>query len=145
MSFQLAEADLNTDFHDLVVCMWESHEEPFQPFLRIFCPIFDNNREASIKESTERFLEWHQQDPHARWLKVTDTTTGKIVGGAWYKIYNENPFQEQHEEVAYWYPDDSTRDFVSQALEAIDRPRTQKATTPQVCKCITISKSPLDD
>ncbi|PVI07446.1 acetyltransferas-like protein [Periconia macrospinosa] len=132
MSFQLGEVDLDKDFGEVIRCLWEAHEEPFQPLYRLYCPTFDEDREASIKESTERFLEWHRHDPQSRWLKVTDTSTGKIVGGAWYKIYSENPFLHEEDEVAYWYPDDSTRDYVTQAIEQMDRPRKEKATNPQV-------------
>jgi len=49
----------------------------------------------------------------------------------------ENPFGPQEEETVDWYPDDSTRKFVSQAIEQLDTPRTILATRPQVCKVPT--------
>ena len=134
MTFSLSEVDLDTDFDELIACQNLAHENPIQPFYYLFCPIGnESTREASVKESTARMLEWQRHDPHAQWLKVVDTDTGKIVGGAWYKIYKENPFAHPEEEVVDWYPDDSSRDFVGQALEQLDTPRMQKATRPQVC------------
>jgi len=133
MAFKLSEVDVAADFDKLMACQWLAHEDPFQPFYRLFCPVFESGREASVKESTERLLAWHEHDPHARWLKVEESETGHIVGGAWYKIYAENPFEHPEDEVADWYPDDSSRDFVSQAIGQMDVPRMKKATRPQVC------------
>ncbi len=134
MTFSLSEADLDKDFDELIVCQNAAHENPVQSFYYLFCPIQDKStREAAVKESTARMLDWHRHEPNARWLKVVDTKTGKIVGGAWYKIYNENPFAYPEDEVVDWYPDDSSRDFVGQAIFQMDIPRMQKATRPQVC------------
>lgn len=134
MSFRLDEVDLEKDFDELMECQWAAHEDPPQPFFRLFCPILDDDRETSIKESTTRFLEWHRHEPEAIWLKVTDSISGKIVGGAWYKIYNDNPFKHHEDECVDWYPNDSTRDYVSQAITILDRPRMEKARRPQVCE-----------
>jgi hypothetical protein len=79
-------------------------------------------------------LEWHHHEPNAIWLKVTDPTTGKIVGAAWYKIFKDNPFAHEEELSVDWYPIDSRRDYVGQALFMMDGPRREKATMPQVCK-----------
>jgi hypothetical protein len=134
MVLQLSDVNLDADFSELIECQWVAHEDPFQPFYRLFCPIHENGREASVKESISRFLEWARHDPHEKWLKVVDTDIGKIVGGALYKVYNENPFVHADEEVVYWYPNDSTRDYASQAIEQMDVPRMEMATRPQVCK-----------
>lgn len=133
MAFKLLDVDLEADFDELIAGMWEAYEDPMQPFFRLFCPIINGDRQASLKESTERFREWDRHDPNARWLKVVDTSTGKIAGGAWYKIYRENPFAHPEEEVVDWYPDDSSRDYVGQAIGQMEGPREEKATRPQVC------------
>ena len=139
MALQLSEVDLTKDFDQLITCMWESYENPFQPFFRFFCPILNDDREASIKESTARFLEWQQHDPHARWLKVADPVTGKIAGAAWYKIFTENPFANDPDVAAYWYPDASSNDFAGQAIGMMEDVRREKATRPQVCKWTDLS------
>lgn len=134
MEFKLSEVDLNADFDELMTVMWDAHEQPDQPFFRLFCPINDGNYKSSLEESTMRMREWDLHDPHARWLKVQDTSTGRIAGAAWYKIYEENPFANTEDEVADWYPDDSSRDFVSQAIGQMDDPRRELAARPQVCE-----------
>jgi hypothetical protein len=133
MSFRLSTANLDTDFDELMAVQWAAHENPFQPFYRLFCPIVDDDQEASLKESTARMLEWQHHDPNAQWLKVEETATGKIVGGAWYKVYIENPFAHPEVEVVDWYPNDSSRDYVGQAIGQMDVIREDKAACPQVC------------
>jgi GNAT superfamily N-acetyltransferase len=137
MSFRLSDLDLEADFDELMVVMWAAHEKPVQPFFRLFCPLVNEDHQASLKESTARMLEWDRSDPNARWLKVEDTSTGRIVGGAWYKIYTDNPFAHPEEEVVDWYPDDSSRDYVGQAIGQMDVPREEKAARPQVCSSRT--------
>ncbi|KAF1949614.1 acyl-CoA N-acyltransferase [Byssothecium circinans] len=133
MPFHLSPVNLSTDFPELMAVQWASYESPPQQFFRLFCPIQHNDRTASLQESTARMLEWQHHDAHAQWIKVTDTSTGKIVGAAWYKVYHhENPFAHHEREVAEWYPDDSTREFVSQAIEQMDGPRMEKGARPQV-------------
>ena len=134
MTFQLSDVNLDTEFGELIECQWLAHENPFQPFYGLFCPIYESGHEASMKESTSRFLSWARHDPHERWLKVVDEKTGRIVGGALYKVYEGNPFAHESEEIVDWYPDDSRRDYVSQAIVQMDVPRMEMATRPQVCK-----------
>ncbi|PSN67455.1 hypothetical protein BS50DRAFT_600835 [Corynespora cassiicola Philippines] len=124
--------NVETDFDELITCEWESYEQLFQSFFRLFCPVYDSGREDSLKQSIATQLEWHKPDPHAHWLKVMEKSTGKIVGGAWYKIYTEDSFTDVEEEVVDWYPEDSTREFVSQASEQLDTPRMLYANRPQV-------------
>jgi GNAT superfamily N-acetyltransferase len=141
MPFKLEEVDTTLDFPELIACEWESYEDPYQPFFRLFCPIHGDGVDAraeSLKECTARQLSWHESDPTSFWQKVVDTESGKIVGGALWKICLENPFEhpDEHSEV-YWYPEDSTREFVGQALEQFDAPRARLARRPQVCMLLS--------
>lgn len=80
MSFKLEEVNADADFKELIACEWESYENPFQTFFRLFCPIRGSGshaREESLTECTQRQLEWHVSDPSSYWQKVSDTTTGK--------------------------------------------------------------------
>lgn len=101
MSFKLEEANTG-DFKELIACEWESYENPFQTFFRLFCPIRGSSSQAhdeSLAECTQRQLQWHVSDPSSYWQKVTETTTGKIIGGALWKIHPTNPFEHpEHEE-----------------------------------------------
>jgi hypothetical protein len=143
MLFKLDEVNVDVDFKELIACEWESYENPFQTFFRLFCPIRGTGpqaREESLRECTERQLEWHRSDPTSYWQKVTDVATGKIIAGALWKIYPTNPFEHldlDHGE-AYWFPEGGQRDFVNRALELFDAPRANMGQRPQVCKILSI-------
>jgi hypothetical protein len=138
MPFKLDKVDAAKDFDALIECEWVAHEKPNQPFFRLFCPVHGDGeaaRQEWMKESTDRQREWFESDPHSTWLKVVDTESGALVGGALWKIFEENPFakpDDQDHEVT-WFPADSTRDFVGQALEIFDAPRARLAQRPHVC------------
>ena len=139
MGFSLEEVNA-TDFNELIACEWLSYENPYQSFFRLFCPIHGEGPEARaqwLAEATARQRAWHESDPASYWQKAVETDTGRIVGGALWKIYEQNPFAvaEQHE--VSWYPADSTREFVSKALEQFDAPRVRMAQRPQVCTMIS--------
>ncbi|KAI9693903.1 MAG: hypothetical protein M1822_003174 [Bathelium mastoideum] len=128
---RLEEVDITRDFPELISCEWESYEQPHQNFFRLFCPIF-GSREESLKECTERQLEWHTSDPTSYWQKVTDTNTNRIIAGALWKIYPTNPFGSAAHEEAYWYPQGGQRDYVTAALERFEAPRARLAPKPQL-------------
>ena len=134
MSFKLEEVNVESDFAELIACEWESYERPLQTFFRLFCPI-RGSREESLKECTARQLDWHKSDPTSYWQKVTDSRTGKIVGGALWKICATNPFEHHEEETVYWYPEGDRRRYVEAALERFESPRARMAPIPQVCTC----------
>lgn len=136
MSFTLQEVDPAKDFAELIECEWDSYENPYQTFFRLFCPIHGtgpSTRAESLKEATARQLQWHTSDPTSYWQKVV-TDDGKIVGGALWKICPTNPFEhpDDHFE-ATWYPKGCQRDYVSHALEIFDTPRMRMGPRPQVC------------
>ncbi|TVY18265.1 hypothetical protein LARI1_G005073 [Lachnellula arida] len=135
MPFKLEQANIDVDFKELIECEWESYERPLQTFFRLFCPIRGTGphaREESLTECTQRQLEWHRSDPSSYWQKVTDSTTGKIVAGALWKICATNPFEHADHEEAYWFPKGGQRDFVNQALERFEAPRAVMGQAPQV-------------
>lgn len=138
MPYTLNEVNPDKDFPELIAAEWESYENPHQTFFRLFCPVRGqgpNARLESLEECTRRQLEWHRSDPTSYWQKVTDDETGRIVGGALWKICPTDPFEhESHGEEAYWYPEGGARDFVTQALGLFEAPRAKMGRRPQVCK-----------
>ena len=133
--------DINeSDFSALVQSMWKSYENPPQHLFYIFAPknaTGCNSKEESIQESTQRFWEWTTSDPSSHWTKAVDIDTGNIVGGALWKIYRTNPYENAHDdEEAYWHPAGGQREYANQVLEKHERPRSQMATRPHVCECM---------
>ena len=152
MLFRLADVDTDDDdFGELIACLWESFDRPYQPFYRLYCPMLGTGptaRAEALQESTQHFRDWHRDDPASYWQKVTDVDTGKIVAGALWKIYKSNPFEKPEDYEPYWYPEGSRRDFVRQAIKQFSFPRSQFAQRPQICTSVLdfffISLSPLD-
>ncbi|KAF5676112.1 GNAT family acetyltransferase acetyltransferase [Fusarium heterosporum] len=135
MPFKLVKVNTATDFEELIACQWAAHENPFQPFFRMFCPLQGEGPSAhadSLRESTKLQLQWHNGDPTSHWRKVVNDD-GKIVGGCLWKICPTNPFEsvEDHS-CAYWQPEGERREYISQALKQFDAPRARMGTRPQV-------------
>ncbi|KAK2867769.1 hypothetical protein FQN49_003488 [Arthroderma sp. PD_2] len=125
------------DFPDLIAALWESYEDPAQPFFRIYCPIFNNDREKSLADSTEFFHEEYRNEfPESQWLKVVDTDAdNKIVGAALWKIHQKDPFEGYKEEnvVADWYPEGTMRrELANRFLRDVTAPRAKKARRPHI-------------
>ena len=95
MPFDILQVGPDTDFDELVRVEWASYEQPYCKLIRLFFPILGDGpeaRAASFKESIERQLSWHKQDPTSRWIKAIDHETGKIAGAACWHIYEEDPY-----------------------------------------------------
>jgi hypothetical protein len=138
MTFQLSPVDLDNtaEFSELIAVQTGAHEAPRQPIYFLYCPIRNGNRDAHIQETSARFLKKAREDPHERWFKVVDTTTGRIAGAALWKIHDESPFAHEDEEDVDWWPENSTAaEFTGQMLEQLDAPRKEMGSVPQVCMC----------
>ncbi|KAF4636753.1 hypothetical protein G7Y89_g1346 [Cudoniella acicularis] len=83
------------------------------------------NREDAIDEAATWLKLWHTQNPSSYWQKVVDTETGKIAGGALWNINKENPIATQNTSEVIWFPSDSSRTFIEQALQAHSAPRAR--------------------
>ncbi|XXG95585.1 hypothetical protein Hte_001852 [Hypoxylon texense] len=139
MPLELQDADLTSDFPALARAMFESYEEPWQPFFHAYFPIHgkgEEAREAAIQEAAARLRDWHAHDPTMYWQKIVDTDNGNIATGALWNIYPENPFAESQELPATWFPDDGSRRFAEQLVELHGRPRARVGQRPHVCQQI---------
>ena len=57
----------------------------------------------SKEEFAVRAAQWNKADPASHWIYVTDTSTGEIMGGTQWSIYEKNPFDHpQPPVVATW-------------------------------------------
>lgn len=137
------------DFPELVTALWEAYEEPHQKFFRIFCPIFNNDREKSLVDSIKFFQEEYRNEfPVAQWVKVVDAdVNNKIAGAALWKIHQKNPYEtyDEGKVVADWYPEGSMeRIIANKYLRDTTAPRAKKARRPHVCKYQVVLYSPGD-
>ncbi|CAJ2500591.1 Uu.00g034440.m01.CDS01 [Anthostomella pinea] len=125
MPLELQEVNAETDFPALARSMFESYEDPPQKFFHA--------REDAIQEAADRLKLWHTHDPSSYWQKIVDTEKdGKIAGGALWNIHKENPFANPSHPKMTWFPDDSSREWVGQALANHSVPRARVAQRPHV-------------
>ena len=128
-----------SDFPAVMECLWEAFENPLQHLFRLFCPlnaVGAHDRSSALKESTERFWQWHITDSSSYWHKVVDTDTNggeRIAGAALWKLYTTNPHEQPEEHEAYWHPEGGQREFASQALAQHEATRERLAQRPHVC------------
>lgn len=140
MGLELSEihADDESSFKELIECEWISFESPYNGFFQIYCPIIGtgpNVRQDWMKESTERQLSWHREDPTSTWLKVVDSDSGQIVGGAQWNVYLENPYPNGVEHTdAVWWPEGEGRKYASMALEQWYAPRGRRMNKAHIRK-----------
>ena len=105
MPLELREVLHASEWNELIQCEHESYVDPFNGIYILFRP--DQSR-AGFPELRDRQKRWHDQDPTSRWFKVVDTDIGdKVVGGACWNTYTENPYSVKKERpmVADWWPE----------------------------------------
>lgn len=140
MVFQV-ETVTDEDFPELIAAQWEAFESPFQGLLRMFFPVFNNDREAGLKASIEgQLADYHNEQPTVTWIKIVDTeANNKIVGAAKWYFFRENPHAKHGERKPFsadWYPQGITREFVTRAIVQFEGPRERMAQRPHACKHI---------
>lgn len=137
MPLQLRQVTSDADFDVLIPLQWTSYEDPFNPFLILFCPIRGTGptaRAESLQESKERQLQWHNADPSSQWLQVVDTDTGMVIGGAEWNVHESDPYAKppEHPLTAYWWEEWEKREFVDQALSQWMGPRMERMRKPHL-------------
>ena len=110
MPLELREVTKDSEWNELIQCECESYEDPFNGIYILFRPDRGNSPKGreGFKGLRDRQLAWHKQDPTSKWFKVVDTDIGdKVVGGACWNIFTENPYPEvvEHPTVATWWPE----------------------------------------
>ena len=140
MPFETTEVSADADFNELVRVEWEAYEQPYCRLIRLFFPLLDNGpdpRAEALKESIERQLQWHNEDPTSHWIKVVDTETERIVGAACWLIYEENPYSTQSDAECTWYPAGEAREMANSLMGQFLTPRTKYMEKPHICMVTT--------
>lgn len=126
MPLTLAVAHVD-DIPSITAAEWNAFENPLQPIFRLYCPVTNNDRVASIaryaKELQEDIREQHENIENV-WLKVVDSDNADedvIVGGAqWLFITQETTSIEQSvRAMSKRYPEGGAKIFASQAFRIL--------------------------
>jgi len=125
MSLVLAKA-VDADFDRLMEIQFEAFgqtgDAPREPFIDVMFPGGDTpSGQAAARDLT---LKWLRSDPSATFLKVTDTITGEILGGAKWCVYMEKPERWQKRVQVEGEGDET--EYIEFALGTLYRNRFEK-------------------
>ena len=110
MPLELRQVKSDLEFNELMQCMCEAYQDPFNAFYFLMRPdrgCSPKGRQG-FKELRDRQIAYHRNDPTSTWLKVVDTDIGdKVVGGAQWNTFLENPYPQpvDHPVEASWWPE----------------------------------------
>ena len=136
MSFKVVNVNAEAEFTELVQVEWTSYEHPYCRLIRLFFPIFGsdaNARATALKESTDRQINWHKEDPTSDWIKVVDSESGRVAGAACWHVYQENPYATQSDEECTWYPPGEGREMANSLMGQFLTPRMKYMAKPHIC------------
>ncbi|KAK3167520.1 hypothetical protein OEA41_010647 [Lepraria neglecta] len=141
MPLALREVLHDSEWNELIQCEHESYLDPFNGVYTLFRPnqSRDDRGREGFKELRDRQLSWHKNDPTSRWFKVVDTDIGdKVVGGACWNTFTENPYPEvkEHPMEAMWWPEGEPRAFANKLLDEWLCPRYHKMARPHMLLAI---------
>ncbi|KAF2232341.1 hypothetical protein EV356DRAFT_534641 [Viridothelium virens] len=94
---------------EYISCYLEAFSNPDSPFTHLAAPVYGSDAEAQndrVLGFSARHWFAHSADPSSRLFKVVDTERNdKIVGGAKWNVYLEDPFKKGVPKAsAYWWP-----------------------------------------
>ena len=99
MPLNLSEVESKEDFAPLVPVEFEAYSTPLNEFWEIL-------KGPSVSECLDRQWADHEADPKSHWLKITDTDTGAVVGGAEWVVHETNPYEKPVPiPSATWWPE----------------------------------------
>lgn len=104
--------------------------------------LFPNHRTPEGRtKGSERLLQMKHGDPHARFLKVTDTDTGEMIGMAKWLIYEDKPDSWDELDGDYW-EDEEQKAYAAHLYTEFVKPRRAAVEAAQgrlVCMSILFS------
>lgn len=137
MGFKLLEVHGDTDFADLFQVFRAGFTNPGSPLWPLFTADYrpdPAHQEAALKETTQRMISWHRPDPTSHWLKVVDDSTGKILGGGRWALFEKgNPYDGHGDMEASWFPEGEPRELASDCLNQFLATSALHMNRPHAC------------
>ena len=138
MAFEVVEVQSDSDFLELLDVEFAAFETPFNPLRPLFFPIFGEGHEArqdAIEKAAQRTAQRHRETPGSRWIKVVESATGKIVGGAVWHFYDRDVYTGQQPTDCSWWPEGDSRRFARAWARGVWIPRSRMMRRPHACEC----------
>jgi hypothetical protein len=144
MPFLLSDA-VDADFDRLIEIQFaafgQTGDSPREPFMDWMYPNADTpSGQAAARDRTLKSL---RSDHTATFLKVTDTDTGEIVGGAKWNVYEKKPEQKRVEVNSF---KGEEREYAELVLGVFHRRRHEHVTAdgPYLCESLVLSRLSFD-
>ncbi|MCJ1421309.1 hypothetical protein MMC32_007672 [Xylographa parallela] len=137
MGLTLHEVLSSEEFAAVVDCEREAFKTPFNAMDTMYTPQGLDptaTRDALIKNQWDQ----HTNTPGSHWIKIVDSETGLVAGGAAWHIYETDPFAgtEEHGVDAVWWPEGDQRKLINSLFEQFLTPR--KTTMRRPCLLLEI-------
>ncbi|KAB8596091.1 hypothetical protein FH972_025800 [Carpinus fangiana] len=124
---QLHKVTTREELDAIIPLEWATYHNPYRPEYQFLHPVFGPtpaDRGAAL--AADRALVWgrHVANPASHWIYVTDSTTGDLLGATEWLFYDRNPFPQGPQRVtATWWPEGEGREFASELVTRLYRPR----------------------
>jgi hypothetical protein len=132
MPHLLEEVTDPKDFGEILSMLHGAFEEPYNPLHKWFMPVH-TTVEAMIEATKQRTVKHWNQLNNLRWLKVTDTETGKIVGAAEWEIREQIEGGTQKPIEAHWHLEGSEEKvFAGKLVTSLKGFMKERMTRPHI-------------
>jgi len=135
MPLKLLEMQDESEFPAVIQAEWEAFETPYCHLLPLFFPTHGMKPDArteAMKAGCERQTHWFKGDPTSRWVKVIDTETGRVAGGALWHVFTENPYAKPDDEEISWWAKGEDREMATLLFSQFLTPRMTYMAKPHV-------------
>ena len=138
MGLKLREVQHDAEFTPLFHCFRAAFTSPGTALWPLFTADYRPDpalRQAALEETTRRLISWHRSDPTSHWLRVVDDTTGEVVGGGRWSLYQSgNPYDGHGEMEADWWPAGAPRTLASDCLNQFLSTSARHMNRPHACE-----------
>ena len=143
MGFQVREVQHDAEFDELFHVFRAGFQDPGTALWTLFAADYQPDpahQDAALKETTERLISWHRLDLTSHWIKVVDESTGKVVGGGRWALYeNGNPYDGHGDMEASWWPKGVPREVASGYLNQFLATSARLMNRPHACEWVSSS------
>ena len=146
MGLKLLEVQEDDEFEELFRVFRAGFTNPGTRLWPLFTGDWTSDpaqREAALEESTHRFKSWHRADPTSHWLKVLEDSTGEVLGGGRWSLYETgNPYDGHGKLEASWWPEGKPRELATICLNQFLATSAKLMNKPHACKCLSTLRIP---
>lgn len=142
MTLQLRELDHPSEIASLIPTFRVSFTNPGTNLWPLVSGDYrpePSHQEASLQDLTQRLTAQHQADPTCHWLSVVDQSSGLVVGGGLWRVFDRtNPYDGYSGAEATWFPEGQPRKLASSLLSQFFGTSARLMNKHHVCECVPL-------